>query len=103
MNDNPQIKFVIAPHEMDESRIERLITETRGGALRYTQCTPHTPFGSKQLLILDTVGILASVYGYATWAISAADSASASTTRLRLRRSTARGIRPQLSEIQGGP
>ncbi len=25
------------------------------------------PFGSKQLLILDTVGILASVYGYATW------------------------------------
>ena len=67
MNDNPQIKFVIAPHEMDESRIERLITETRGGALRYTQCTPHTPFGSKQLLILDTVGILASVYGYATW------------------------------------
>ena len=67
MNDNPQIKFVIAPHEMDESRIERLIAETRGGALRYTQCTPHTPFGSKQLLILDTVGILASVYGYATW------------------------------------
>ena len=66
-NDNPEIKFVIAPHEMDESRIARLMAETKGGALRYTQCTPRTTYGSRQLLILDTVGILASVYGYATW------------------------------------
>lgn len=66
-NDNPEIKFVIAPHEMDEGRIARLIAETRGGALRYTQCTPHTAFGPKQVMILDTVGLLASVYGYATW------------------------------------
>lgn len=67
MNDNPGVKFLIAPHEMDEGRIERLIAETRGGALRYTQCTPATLYGSKQLLILDTVGLLSSVYGYATW------------------------------------
>lgn len=52
---------------MDESRIARLMAETKGGALRYTQCTPRTTYGSRQLLILDTVGILASVYGYATW------------------------------------
>ena len=67
MNDNPDIKFVVAPHEMDESRIAHLIAETRGGALRYTQCTSRTGYGSRQLLILDTVGLLASVYGYATW------------------------------------
>ena len=67
MNDNPEVKFVIAPHEMDEGRIARLIEETRGGALRYTQCTPRTGYGSRQLLILDTVGLLSSVYGYATW------------------------------------
>lgn len=67
MNDNPGVKFLIAPHEMDEGRIERLIAETRGGALRYTQCTPATLYGSKQLLILDTVGLLSSVYGYAAW------------------------------------
>ncbi|MBQ1205468.1 MAG: 3-deoxy-D-manno-octulosonic acid transferase, partial [Alistipes sp.] len=30
MNDNPELKFVIAPHEMDEGRIERLMRETRG-------------------------------------------------------------------------
>ena len=67
MNDNPDVKFVIAPHEMDEARIARLIAETRGGALRYTECTPRTGYGSRQLLILDTVGLLSSVYGYATW------------------------------------
>lgn len=67
MNDNPEVKFIIAPHEMDEGRIARLIEETRGGTLRYTQCTPRTGYGSRQLLILDTVGLLSSVYGYATW------------------------------------
>ena len=56
INDNPDVKFVVAPHEMDESRIARLMAETKGGALRYTQCTPRTTYGSRQLLILDTVG-----------------------------------------------
>ena len=52
---------------MDETRIARLMTETRGGALRYTGCTADTDYASAQLLILDTVGILSSVYGYASW------------------------------------
>ncbi len=67
MNENPDVKFIIAPHEMNEERIARLIAETKGGALRFTECTPRTSYGSRQLLILDTVGILSSVYGYATW------------------------------------
>ena len=67
INDNPDVKFIVAPHEIDEGCMARLAAEAKGGTLRYTQCTPHTAYGSKQLLILDTVGILASVYGYATW------------------------------------
>lgn len=67
MNDNPNLKFIIAPHEMEESRIERLLQETRGGAVRYTQCNETTDFSHTQLLVLDTVGLLASVYGTATW------------------------------------
>ena len=67
INDNPDVKFIVAPPEMDDGRMARLAAEAKGGTLRYTQCTPHTAYGSKQLLILDTVGILASVYGYATW------------------------------------
>ncbi len=67
INDNPSVKFIIAPHEMEEVRIERIMSEAKGGALRYTRCTPLTSFGSKQVLILDTMGMLSSVYGYASW------------------------------------
>lgn len=67
INDNPQIKFVIAPHEMDEARISRIIACTRGGAVRYTQYDGKLHAGC-QVMILDTVGILASVYRYASWA-----------------------------------
>ncbi len=67
VNDNPQIKFVIAPHEMEESRINKIIATAKGGALRYTQCTVQSDFSKAQVLVLDTIGILSSVYGYATW------------------------------------
>ncbi len=67
INDNPQIKFVVAPHEMENSRIEKIITQTKGGAVRYTCCNEESDFSKTQVLILDTIGILSSVYGYATW------------------------------------
>ena len=67
INDNPQIKFVVAPHEMENSRIERIIAQTKGGAVRYTLCNEESDLSKIQVLILDTIGILSSVYGYATW------------------------------------
>jgi 3-deoxy-D-manno-octulosonic-acid transferase len=67
INSNPDIKFVIAPHEMNEGRIGKIIEATKGGAIRYTQCNEQTTFDGTQVLILDTVGILSSVYGYALW------------------------------------
>ncbi len=67
MNENPDIKFIVAPHEMEESRIEHLLSQTRGGGVRYTKCDDKTDFSGSQLLVLDTVGLLSSVYGYATW------------------------------------
>ena len=66
INENPDIKFVVAPHEMDESRIERLVREVKGGAVRYTQLP--SDFADKQVLVLDTVGLLSRVYGSAEWA-----------------------------------
>ena len=67
INSNPDIKFVIAPHEMDESRIERLLHEVKGGAVRYTQLSGDN-FADKQVLVLDTMGLLSRVYGSAEWA-----------------------------------
>lgn len=66
INENPNIKFVIAPHEMEESRIERILREVKGGAVRYTQLS--NDFANKQVLVLDTVGLLSRVYGSAEWA-----------------------------------
>ncbi len=67
MNENPKVKFLIAPHEMDEGRIARLLSDTKGGGVRFTQCDEHTDLRSKQLLVLDTMGMLSSAYSYATW------------------------------------
>ena len=67
INSNPEIKFVIAPHEMNEGRINKIIEASTGGAVRYTQCNEQSTFDNTQVLILDTVGILSSVYGYALW------------------------------------
>ena len=63
---NPDIKFVVAPHEMDEGRINKIIGSTICGAVRYTQLD-SAALDKAQVLILDTVGLLSSVYGYATW------------------------------------
>ena len=67
INANPNVKFVVAPHEMDEGRIERLLREVKGGAVRYTQVA-QCDFEDKQLLVLDTMGLLSRVYGSADWA-----------------------------------
>lgn len=68
MANHPDVRFVVAPHEMEESRIEQLIRNCAGGGIRYTQCAKDETFDNQQLLVLDTVGILSSVYGYAEWA-----------------------------------
>ena len=66
VNDNPQIKFVIAPHEMEEARIRHILDSVKGGAVRYTQLE-GVSLEEKQVLVLDTIGILSSVYGSAKW------------------------------------
>ena len=67
INENPQIKFVIAPHEMEEERINHILKSVQGGAVRYTQ-REGVDLAAQQVLVLDTIGILSSVYGSATWA-----------------------------------
>lgn len=64
----PDMKFVIAPHEMDEKRIGALAASVKGGAVRYTSYGAADDGKDKQLLIVDTIGILSSVYGYGRYA-----------------------------------
>jgi 3-deoxy-D-manno-octulosonic-acid transferase len=61
---NPEIKFVIAPHETKRGNIERLINLLKKPAICYTEVTEKTDMNS-QVLIVDTIGILSSIYKYA--------------------------------------
>lgn len=60
MSDHPQVKFIIAPHEINESEIERLIKMSERPATRYTQ--KSNPQAT--LMVIDCIGILSGVYSY---------------------------------------
>lgn len=62
-NENPTIKFIVAPHEMEQTRMAKIEQTATGGAVRYTKV--EGDIADKQILILDTIGMLSSVYGYA--------------------------------------
>ncbi|MBQ3208571.1 MAG: 3-deoxy-D-manno-octulosonic acid transferase [Alistipes sp.] len=62
-NENPTIKFIVAPHEMEQTRMAKIEQTATGGAVRYTKI--EGDIADKQILILDTIGMLSSVYGYA--------------------------------------
>lgn len=61
---HPEIKFVIAPHETKRGNIERLINLLKKPAICYTEVTEKTDMNS-QVLIVDTIGVLSSIYKYA--------------------------------------
>jgi 3-deoxy-D-manno-octulosonic-acid transferase len=67
-NDNPDVKFVIAPHEIENNNIENIRKRCRGGAICYTECCDSTNYDNYQVLILNTIGLLSTAYKYATWA-----------------------------------
>ncbi len=71
INDNPDTAFIVAPHEIDRVRIESFASACRGGAVLYTECAEGASalnsLPAAQVLVIDTIGILSSVYRYARW------------------------------------
>ncbi len=64
-NSNPHLKFIIAPHEIDEERlkeIEALFEST----IRYSQLETNNPEYTPNVLIIDNIGLLSRLYRYAT-------------------------------------
>ena len=59
----PQIKFIIAPHEVDNARIAEL-KKLFTSAVLYSQLTEYN--ANAQVLIIDNIGMLASLYPLAT-------------------------------------
>jgi 3-deoxy-D-manno-octulosonic-acid transferase len=56
-------KFIIATHEIGEQRIKNLLAQIGAKAIRFTQ-KKDEDFEGARVLILDTIGHLASAYGY---------------------------------------
>lgn len=59
------IKFIIAPHQIEQHRIDKMVADAPYGAVRYTQCNENSNFDNTQILIIDTIGILSALYRYA--------------------------------------
>lgn len=67
MKAHPEMKFVVAPHEIESVRIDNLIVRSGRKGLRYThlsETTPATELREATLLVIDTIGILSGVYRY---------------------------------------
>lgn len=59
-----QTKIIFAPHEVKESNIRRLMDQLPVEAVRYSQ-SEGKDLRQAQVLIVDTIGVLSSIYRYA--------------------------------------
>ena len=64
IHENPDTKFIIAPHETKKGNIERLINLLKTPVICFTEATEVSVI-NKQVMIVDTIGILSSIYKYA--------------------------------------
>lgn len=64
IHSHPETKFIIAPHETKKVNIERLINLLKTPVVCYTEATENSVL-NKQVLIIDTIGLLSSIYKYA--------------------------------------
>lgn len=70
IDDFRDIKFIIAPHEMSESKISKLVSaivSSGRSVVRYTQITDEQSAAACDVIILDTIGILSKVYRYCNY------------------------------------
>lgn len=65
LNAHPDVRAVIAPHEFDGERLDDLKKRFNGRAELLSQVTPDTLSENTRILIIDTFGLLSSIYRYA--------------------------------------
>lgn len=61
-----EVRMVLAPHEIDEGHLQRIEELFAGETVRYTRLSEHAAPSGKRVLIVDTMGMLSSLYRYAT-------------------------------------
>ena len=62
-NQHPEMKLIIAPHEIHEEHIQGIIAKLKRPYMRYTQLV-ESKVRSIDCLIIDAIGFLSSIYRY---------------------------------------
>jgi len=64
LNNSKKIKFIIAPHNIKEEEITRLISKIDKKTIRYTNYKTEN-LKDADVFVIDTIGILTQIYAYA--------------------------------------
>jgi 3-deoxy-D-manno-octulosonic-acid transferase len=64
MRHDKHSKIIFAPHEVKETNIKRLMGQLPAGTIRYSQAG-NISVEKARVLVIDTIGLLSSVYRYA--------------------------------------
>jgi len=62
---NHQWKFIIAPHEIDESHLKEIENSLTVSSTRFSKANPINTTAAR-VLIIDNIGMLSSLYKYGT-------------------------------------
>ena len=76
------VKIIVAPHEVHEAHVQELVARFKGGVARFSQLKGAVP-AEVRVLVIDTIGLLSSLYRTAVWPILGAALARAYTIRWR--------------------
>jgi 3-deoxy-D-manno-octulosonic-acid transferase len=63
LNANPDLKIVIAPHEVKESRIRNIESKFKGKTQRYSKVSGSLD-SNVRVLIIDSIGLLSLIYRF---------------------------------------
>jgi len=59
-----KVRFIIAPHEITTSHINQLTSRITRDYVLYSMAAAQAEFNDKQVLIIDNIGMLSSLYRY---------------------------------------
>lgn len=64
INGHKEYKMIIAPHHVEESRIKEIEERLTRKSVRYTECKGVEDVADADVLIINTIGLLSSIYQY---------------------------------------
>lgn len=63
IEEHEDVKLVLVPHETDEKHVHNIFQCFKGRYVRFTEATPNNVM-HVQTLVIDTIGMLSSIYRY---------------------------------------